>query len=81
MFIGYFNDVSYELIKWSFEELKLGNKVKATKIERLADKLENNHRKKNNIPLKEDIWCYRPYINEWKHAYITRCIYDKIFSQ
>jgi hypothetical protein len=78
LYIGYFNDTAYELIEWSFMERKNNNKIKAVKIERIADKMELKHRKQNQIPL-EDIWCYQPYVNGWRYAHVTRFAYDKVF--
>ncbi len=79
MYIGYYNDSAYKLIEWSFTELRDGNKIKAIKIERIADKIEIHFRKKNHIPLVDN-WFYKPYVNECRYAKITRCLYDKVFG-
>lgn len=77
MYIGYFDETAHELIQWSFEALKAGNKSKAIKIEKLADKYEIKYRTKHKISLDKDVWWYKPYINEYKYAHLI--IYaDKI---
>ena len=47
---AYFNEEAKELAKWSIAELEFGNRLKATRLDDVANKMEDKYRKKRGIP-------------------------------
>ena len=54
-FTGYFNDESFKILQWSYYEFENGNRIKASKLKKCADKMEYKYRKYNHYPLKENV--------------------------
>ncbi len=69
MYLGYFSDMACELAGWGLTE---NNRVKASKILSLAEKIETEYRKAYNIPVNHNIWHYKPYVNQYKFGKLPK---------
>lgn len=52
----YFNQQAIDLARWSLAELYFGNRIKASKLNKIANKMEEKYRRERNILSNADYY-------------------------
>lgn len=72
MFTSYFSRAAQELVVWSFAELRAGNRGKAIRLRRIADRIEARRREHGMYRRWGGGMVERPISEDWLRACAER---------